>query len=140
MPVERAYLFFFNDDDEPKLHASAGLTRKFVPKPSYYAVSHLYQALGDYRYVRTVKNDKNLRIQEYANGRNPQKLVWVAWAPTEEGVEEKMIFTHLPGKIQRAERMPLQEKATPENSPIFQETGEDAAEVRVSGSPVYLFF
>ena len=33
LPVERAYIYFFNDDDKPGLHASSGLTRHFQPNP-----------------------------------------------------------------------------------------------------------
>ena len=40
MPVERAYIYFFNDEDKPSVHASSGLTRNFKPKPSFHAVSH----------------------------------------------------------------------------------------------------
>jgi len=32
MPVERAYLYFFNDEDQPRFHASAGITRHYQPK------------------------------------------------------------------------------------------------------------
>ena len=32
MGVDRAYVYFFNDSDEPKLHAASGLTRDFVKK------------------------------------------------------------------------------------------------------------
>jgi serine/threonine-protein kinase ATR len=46
MDVDRAYLNFFNDKDEPQLHATSGITRNFKPKPSFYAMSHLYRSLG----------------------------------------------------------------------------------------------
>jgi serine/threonine-protein kinase ATR len=64
MPVERAYLYFFNDADEPSLHASSGLTRNFQPKPSYHAVSHLLHTLGEFRFSRVVRGD-SVRIHEY---------------------------------------------------------------------------
>jgi serine/threonine-protein kinase ATR len=54
MPVQRAYLYFFNDDDTPQLHGAAGLTRKFQPKPSFHAVAHLQRTLGDFRFARVV--------------------------------------------------------------------------------------
>jgi hypothetical protein len=31
MDVNRAYLYFFNDADEPSFHASSGITRNFQP-------------------------------------------------------------------------------------------------------------
>ena len=41
MDVQRAYLYFFNDSDEPSFHAASGITRNFEPKPSFHAVAHL---------------------------------------------------------------------------------------------------
>ncbi len=37
MDVGRAYLYFFNDSDEPSFHAASGITRNFEPKPSFHA-------------------------------------------------------------------------------------------------------
>ena len=56
MPVERAYVYFFNDEDQPSLHASSGITRHFQPKPSFHALAHLQRVLGDYRFQRIVTN------------------------------------------------------------------------------------
>ena len=39
--LDRAYLYFFNDDGTPHLHGSSGLTRNFLPKPAFHAVAHL---------------------------------------------------------------------------------------------------
>ncbi len=64
MPVQRAYIYFFNDEDEPKLHASSGITRHFKPKPSYYALGHLQRVLGDYRFERILTNQPaRIRVQ-----------------------------------------------------------------------------
>ena len=52
MDVNRAYLYFFNDSDEPSFHASSGITRNFQPKPSFHALAHLYRSLGNYRFSR----------------------------------------------------------------------------------------
>src|SRR5690242_21150631 len=65
LDVDRAYIYYFNDDDTPTLHAASGLTRHFTPKPSYYAVSHLYRVLGDYRFARAVVQETgNLYVYE----------------------------------------------------------------------------
>ncbi|MGC3991231.1 MAG: hypothetical protein QM796_16440 [Chthoniobacteraceae bacterium] len=65
LPVQRAYLYFFNDNDEPHLHGSSGITRNFTPKPSFYALSHLQGRLGDCRFSRVVVNEPaRLRVQE----------------------------------------------------------------------------
>src|ERR1041385_619478 len=37
MDVQRAYMYFFNDADEPSYHAASGLTRNFEPKASFHA-------------------------------------------------------------------------------------------------------
>lgn len=140
MPVDRAYLYFFNDTDEPQLHASAGLTRNFVPKPSYYAVSHLYQTLKDYRFNRMVKDEKELRIQEYRLGGDVNKIIWVLWSPTGGEIEKDVVLTELPGRIQRWERMPLKESEMEAEASGFKKTEEGGAGIRISESPVYLFF
>ena len=55
--VDRAYLFFFNDDDTPQVHGSSGLTRHFEPKPAYHAAKWLQRCLGDYRFARVLRDD-----------------------------------------------------------------------------------
>jgi hypothetical protein len=80
MPVERAYIFFFNDEDQPRLHASAGITRRFEPKPSFYALTHLQRVLGEYRFQSVVTNEPGrLRVQEYRN--DSKQIVWAVWSP-----------------------------------------------------------
>ncbi len=54
MPVDRAYIYFFNDKDEPMLHSSSGVTRNFQPKPAYHALAHLQSTLGNYHFSRVV--------------------------------------------------------------------------------------
>ena len=64
--LDRAYLYFFNDKDEPQLHGASGITRNFKPKPSFYAMAHLYRTLGDYRFARAVaKKEGELYCFEY---------------------------------------------------------------------------
>ena len=41
LDVTRAYIFFFDDKDEPQVHGSSGLTRNGRPKPAFHAVAHL---------------------------------------------------------------------------------------------------
>ena len=77
MPVERAYIYFFNDDDKASLHASSGLTRHFKPKPAFHAVRHLRETLGDFRFHRTVTDEPGkLRVQEYRDDGKPARLMW----------------------------------------------------------------
>lgn len=138
MDVQRAYLYFFNDDDEAKLHGASGITRGFKPKPSYYAMAHLYQTLGDYRFSRIVKQDKDdLDLFEYTNPDKPKEPIWVAWSPTgtqrevERGVE---LPPH--AEIEKAERMPLK----PGDAPIVPIiTDSNLPQLPISESPLYVW-
>ena len=117
MPVDRAYIYYFNDEDEPKLHASSGLTRHFVPKPSFYALSHLQRVLGDCRFTRIVKNTADpVRIQEYRN--DSGRIIWAVWSPTGEGKKFITVLAATPGKLVETQHMPLTEsEATVDSSP-----------------------
>ena len=86
MPIDRAYIYFFDDKDKPSFHASSGITRNFQPKPSYHALAHLQRTLGEYRFDHIVTNETGrLRIQEYRHSENAQKVTWAIWSPTGEG-------------------------------------------------------
>ncbi len=107
MDVERAYLYFFNDKDEPQLHGASGITRDFHPKPSFYAMAHLLKTLGDYRFSRVVaQTAEDVYCYEYQHATKPNERVVVAWSPTGAGrtVEKGLALGGVPYK---AERMPL---------------------------------
>jgi len=114
MNVDRAYLYFFNDSDEPSFHAASGITRNFQPKPSFHAVGHLYRSLGEYRFATAVaKKPAELYAYQYVHGSDPKKKVLVAWSPTGA---ERTATVELPlgkAKLVRAERMPLAEGNVP---------------------------
>ena len=137
MPVERAYLYFFNDEDKASLHASSGLTRHFKPKPSFHAVSHLQRTLGDYRFTRIVKNEPSIRVQEYQHGTG-NKVTWVVWTPTLEGKDTEITLEGVPGKLVSATKMPLTEKA--KEIALPGQPTPSSVKVTASGSPVYLVF
>lgn len=141
MPVERAYIYFFNDRDEPKLHSSSGLTRNFAPKPSYHAVSQLQRALGDYRFERILTNATGvLRVHEYRHGADPDRFAWIAWAPTHAGAPATHLLPDPGARLAKVERMALaaEDKATPPH--LARQREDRTLEVQASGSPVYLFF
>ena len=138
MPIERAYIYFFDDKDKPGLHASSGLTRNFQPKPSFHAVAHLQRGLGEYRFERMVTNQPaTLRVQEYRHGRDPKKLAWAVWSPTGEGKSANRVLAGAPGKLLKAERMPLGTAPAPAPG-VKERDGQLMAEV--DESPLYLFF
>lgn len=139
MPIERAYIYFFNDEDKASLHASAGLTRNFQPKPSFHAVSHLQRTLGEYRFAKIVKNDPaGVRVQEYQNGSNPKKIIWAIWTPTGDGKPVTITLDGLPGKLTGATKMVLAEKA--KEIALPPQPTPDSVSLSADGSPVYLSF
>jgi len=134
--LDRAYLYFFDDRDEPMLHGSSGITRNFVPKPAYYAMAHLYRTLGDYRFSRVVQHDKDdLYIFEYLNPDKPKEPVWVIWSPT--GSQREVTKTiSISGVAMKAERMPLQAGQATE---IAFNAGAGTVALPVTESPLYLW-
>ena len=85
LDLDRAYIYWFNDADEPKVHSSSGITRNFQPKPSFHALAHLFAALGDCRFGGVVeKKPGEVCIDEFRQGENPDQRVWALWSPTGE--------------------------------------------------------
>ena len=75
--VQHAYVCFYDDNDSPSVHGCAGLTRKFVPKMSFWAVRQLYQLLGEYRFRRIVKKGQgDLFVYEFEHGDDPKRVIW----------------------------------------------------------------
>jgi len=137
LDVDRAYLYYFDDEDAPTLHASSGLTRHFTPKPSYYAVSHLYDTLGSCRFVRAVVQEAgSLYAYEYRNGSNSKERIWAVWSPTGSNREAEVVLPAPGGRIVRAEQMPLQ---TGKAKPAAFHVQGGKVTLKVGESPVYLW-
>lgn len=132
--VRRAYLYFYDDKDEPSVHASSGLTRHFTPKMSYWAVSHFHQQLGDYRFANVIEQSARRCIFEFAH-RDGRRRAWVCWLPV-EGNEEQQVEITVPFVIARAERMPV---ASEQGEAIEPASKGGMAGLTLSGSPLYLF-
>jgi serine/threonine-protein kinase ATR len=108
LDVDRAYIYFFNDKDEPQLHGSSGLTRDYKPKPAFHAVAHLYRTLGDYRFSRIVTEEAGkLAVYEYRHGTKANERIWVAWSPTGANRQMEVTLPAPGGTVYQAERMPL---------------------------------
>ena len=137
LPLERAYVYFFNDEDQPGLHASSGLTRHFEPKPAFHALVHLQLVLGDFRFSRIVTNEPaRLRVQEYrAEG---GRVVWAVWSPTGDGQAFAITLTGLPGKLVTAHLMPSAAGSAVGHP--FSSEPSGSVSLRVGESPVYLLF
>jgi serine/threonine-protein kinase ATR len=135
LPVERAYLYFFNDDDEPHVHGSSGLTRHFQPKPAFYAAAHLHRTLGDYRFERVlVAQPGAAYLFEFTHSSDASRRIWVAWSPTAGGQTANLDLPPSSATIERAERMPL----GPEPAGHV-EVVSSSTQIPVTESPLYLF-
>jgi len=137
MDVGRAYLYFFNDSDEPSFHASSGITRNFEPKPSFHAVAHLYRSLGEYRFNRVVtKVVGEACVYEFVHGTKPRNKVFVAWSPTGSGRTAEFDLPLGSGRVIRAERMPL---AADPARPVETAVTAGTAHLALDESPLYVW-
>lgn len=144
--IQRAYLYFYNDDDEASFHAASGLTRHFEPKMSFWAVRQLYQTLGDYRLRRTVKKQAGeLYVLEFEKNNDPHTLIWVAWSPTGTSTNKKdgyqphvtqAVLENLPARPQHITAMVTADGAAPQVQ--WKEAGNASISLAVGESPVYI--
>src|SRR5579862_2871430 len=137
LPLARAYIYFFNDNDEPHLHGSSGLTRNFKPKPAFYAVAHLYATLGEYRYSRTLLEETNgTYAYEFVKDGDAAKRIWAVWSATKS---ERSAPVSLPlngAAAVKAERMPMSENAA---EAMEIKKSAEAIEVLAGEEPVYVW-
>lgn len=137
MDVERAYMFWFDDNDVAGLHGSSGLTRNGVPKPSYWAMSHLYQTLGDYRFKAAVREDEGgLYIYAYEHEDDPHHIIWAIWSATGADGQTLVTLEDLIGTPLWADRTPLTSGPAPQVD--FEVLGDGGVRLAVGGSPVFL--
>jgi len=133
--ADRAYMFWFNDEDSPSIHGASGLTRKYQPKPSYWATAQLLRTLGDYRYERDVLREANAaHAMEFRTAAGKRMIV--AWVPTEEGKSREMTLPIASKEIERAERMVTADGSA--TAVTVQGKGERST-IKIDGSPVYLY-
>ena len=137
--IQRAYIYYFNDSDEASVHASSGLTRNFQPKPSFWAVKHLYETLGDYRMNRVVHQESgHLYAYEFTHASDKQLVAWVVWSPTGNDREQQVTLQNIPGRPVKAEQMPLQNNSS--NKIDYQVPDARSITLTISESPIYLMF
>ncbi len=141
MGVDRAYMFWFHDSDSPSVHGSSGLTRgqgeTFEYKPSFFALRHLYETLGDYRFGSVIlKLDGDLFIYEYESETDPNDIIWAIWSPTGNGREVEMILDGIVGTPLFADRMPLDDGLA--QLVDFDLLGSGRIRLMVGESPTYL--
>lgn len=131
MGIDKAFMFFFNDDDKPAFHACSGITRKFQPKPSYHAIAWMLRNLADYRFSKAIhQSEKDGYLYEFSPEKAGEPKILAAWHATKEDVA-----LDLQGiAVTRAERMPL--SADPA---AVVEIKPDATTIRAGTKPVMLW-
>ncbi len=136
IPLDRAYIYWFNDNDEPQVHGASGLTRNYVPKPAFHAVAHFYGALGGYRFGRVIaRQPGRLYVYEFVHPSGDR--IWAAWSPTGEGRSEHVKLDIPASRIKRAERAPL--KAGPAQNVRWAPAEGDQTLLEINEIPLYLW-
>jgi len=103
-PVERAYIFWYNDEDSPSVHGASGITRHFEPKPAYWALVQLQELAGNFRYDKTIHSDGGKWILAFRS--DDGKQLWVAW--TTRRIESRLCASELPEGLAFKEVYPMQ--------------------------------
>jgi serine/threonine-protein kinase ATR len=135
MDLQRAYMYWFNDNDEPSVHAASGLTRNDQPKPAYWAAAHLFKTLGDYRFSRKIaERAGELYAYEYTHESDGTRVI-AAWVPERADCAKEITLPVSIGVINKIERMPL----TNETKTDDYRLQGDSICIQGGGSPVYIF-
>lgn len=138
LAVDKAYIYFFDDKDEPSYHASSGITRNFQPKAAYHAVAHMNRTLGEYRFAKTItgKHDA-LNVDEYVHGADAKQRIWVAWLASGSDKSQEVTLPEVTGKVTKAERMPFAAGDEAAKATFAAKGGY--VTVTVGESPMYLW-
>ncbi|GHT21035.1 hypothetical protein FACS189430_00440 [Bacteroidia bacterium] len=147
--LQRAYIYWYNDDNTPSTHGASGLTRNFEPKMSFWAMEQLYHTLGDYRFSQVVQRtdnvtEKPLYVYEFVHGEQTGKKIWVAWSPTGSQTNTKDSYQpvsfettlySLPYEVAGVESM-----ATGQNNNRikWEQSAPESITLTISESPVYI--
>jgi hypothetical protein len=105
MGVEKAFVFFFNDNDKYSFHAASGLTRNYQPKPAYHTVAWMFGHLKDYRFRRIVQASlTDGYVYEFAPEKPESPTIFALWHPT---ATKEITLPPNAKPWSKAERMPL---------------------------------
>lgn len=140
--LDRAYLFYFNDNDEPHVHGSSGLTRNYEPKPSFHAVAHLQKSLGDYRFLKAQKESvEEGYVYVFEHEKDPNKRIWAAWKPQGGGKKETVSLALLSDgwRAVKAERTPLEPGDPPQPVLNWELNGIAYQAVTADEAPVFVW-
>lgn len=104
MRIDKAFVYFFNDEDNASFHACSGITRHFQPKPSYHAMAWMLRNLADYRFSRAIqKSEKDGYLFEFISEHPQAPKILAAWHATRDGVSLDLHGA----KAMKSERMPM---------------------------------
>jgi hypothetical protein len=123
--LDRAYLYFFNDDDESQMHGASGITRRFEPKPSYHAAAWLQRTLGEFRYAKTLRADEVWAL-EFSHATSDVRAIAV-WRPDGGEASVEIPCARRPTSVSL---MPL--AAEPPPAPAHEWSGE---KLRLTAGP-----
>jgi len=137
LDMDRAYMYYYNDDDTPSYHACSGLTVDYSPKPAYWAQKHLQETLGEYHFRQIICRDRgDLYVYAYEHESDPTDIIWVIWSPTGTDRTTQVTLDDLPGTPQWCERMPTADGDPP--SVTWQTIDSDSISLLATESPAYL--
>ena len=132
MGVEKAFVYFFNDEDKYSFHAASGLTRNFQPKPAYHAVAWMLKNLRDYRFSRIVQASLTEGyIYEFTPEKPGAPVILAVWRATGEGA---VTLPEGAGLWLKAEKMPL---ATRDGVPVG--VAPEARSIQAGGQSVLVW-
>jgi len=137
MGVEKAFVYDFNDEDKPQLHACSGLTRHYEPKPAYYAVAWMLRSLADYRFSRALKQSlEDGYVYEFIPERSDAPVIWAVWHAT-KAAHSMSLDTEGRGLL-RAEMMSLAKDEVTESA-IKRKESADHFEIVAGERPCLLW-
>jgi hypothetical protein len=136
MGVDKAFVYFFNDEDKPQLHAASGLTRNFQPKPAYHSVAWMLAALENYRFARAHQQSLETGYcYEFSPEGKDAPSILAVWHPTKEDQEMKVPL--LGREFIKAVQMPLKEDAAAESTPSAKSAG--SITLKVGERPLFVW-
>lgn len=86
MGVDRGYIYFFDDKDQPSVHASSGIMRNGKPKPAWYMLKQLQELLGNYYFDDAIEQSPQRYIYRLKRADGKREAM-VYWSPTDEPFE-----------------------------------------------------
>jgi hypothetical protein len=136
MDVERAYLYWWNDNDGKSFHGASGILRNNRPKPAFWAARHLQQTLGSYRFSKVMTRQRDgLHVFEFRT--DAGEPAWAVWSGTSGKADAVMQMPLVPGKPLRIEAMPLQDGPPATEGVDYSDAG---LRMQVGESPRFVFF